>query len=135
MPQLVRGGKWVFGWVIVEPRGERVIPPQAWDEYGFQVGNRVTFLPGSRKSGGFGLCHARLLARMPVPLQARVLARARVNERAQVVVPPAMGVQPGDRLLAVRGSGHALGFVSRGPIYGEAMQHAGLACFGVESRP
>jgi hypothetical protein len=86
MPQLVKGGKWVFGWVIVGPRGELTIPPEAWDEYQFQVGDEVTFIPGSRRSGGFSLSHPRL--------------------------------------LAVRGSGRALGFVAHGPIYEEALRNS-----------
>ena len=55
MPQLVKGGKWVYGWVIVGLQGELTIPPEAWHEYGFRTGDEVTFLPGSRRSGGFGL--------------------------------------------------------------------------------
>jgi hypothetical protein len=132
MPQLVKGGKWVFGWVIVGPRGELPIPTAAWDEYRFQVGDEVTFVPGSRRSGGFGLSNARLLASMPPPLQTRALARGHVDAVGQVMAPGAVGVQPGDRLLAVRGSGRALGFVARGPIYEEALKHPELACFGEE---
>lgn len=130
MPQLVKGGKWVFGWVIVGPRRELVIPPAAWDEYRFQVGDEVTFIPGSRRSGGFGLSHSRLLASMPGPLQMRVLARGHVVELGRVMVPAVVGVQPGDRLLVVRGSSQALGFVAHGPIYEEALKHPELACFG-----
>ena len=37
MPQLAKGGKWVFGWVLVGPHGEVTIPPEAWDEYGLQT--------------------------------------------------------------------------------------------------
>jgi hypothetical protein len=133
MPQLVKGGKWVFGWVIVGPGCELAIPPQAWDEYCFQVGDEVVFLPGSRRSGGLGLSHGRLMADMRGPLEARALARGRIEEPGRVVVPPEVGVQPGDRLLAVRGSGRALGFVTRGRIYEEALQHPGLLCFGKEA--
>jgi hypothetical protein len=129
MPQLVKGGKWVFGWVVVGPQRELVIPPAAWDEYGFQVGDEVTFIAGSRRSGGFGLSHARLLAGASAPLQVRALAQGRVGESGRVRVPATVGVQPGDRLLAVRGSGRALGFVAQGPIYEEALQHPELACF------
>jgi hypothetical protein len=135
MPQLVKGGKWVFGWVIVGPRGELAIPPAAWDEYGFQVGDEVTFLPGSRRSGGFGLSHSRLMESAPAPLQVQALARSRVAEPGGVVTPPEVGVQPGARLLAVRGSGRALGFVARGPIYEEALTHPELPCFGEEAGP
>ena len=133
MPQLVKGGKWAFGWVIVGPRRELAIPPEAWDEYGFQLGDEVTFIAGSRRSGGFGLSHPRLLEAVAIPLHA--LAQGRVDEVGRVTAPAAVGVQPGDRLLAVRGSGRALGFVARGPIYEEALKHPELACFGVEAGP
>jgi hypothetical protein len=126
MPQLVKGGKWVFGWVTVGSRRELAIPPEAWDEYRFQVGDEVTFLPGSQRSGGFGLSHARLLGDVPEPLQMRALARGRVDELGRVMVPAAVEVRPGDRLLVVRGSGRALGFVAHGPIYEEAVKHPDL---------
>jgi hypothetical protein len=135
MPQLVAGGKWVFGWVIVGPGRELPIPQEAWGEYGFQFGDEVAFLPGSQTSGGFGISHPRLLAGMAAPLKARVLARAYVDETGRVIVPAAVGVEPGDRLLAVRGSGRALGFVTRGSIYEEALEHPELACFGKVTEP
>ena len=126
MPQLVKGGKWVFGWVVIGPLGELTIPPEAYREYGFQAGDEVTFLPGSRRSGGFGLGTRRLLSQMPEPLQSRVLARAHIGEDGRLVVPDAVGLRTGDRLLVVRGSGRALGFVARGPIYEEALKHPEL---------
>jgi hypothetical protein len=135
MPQLVTGGKWVFGWVIVGTGRELAIPPEAWEEYQFQVGDEVAFLPGSQRSGGFGIGPSRLLAGMPAPLLARALARGHVDELGSVVAPATVGVQPSDRLLAVRGSGRALGFVAHGPIYEEALEHPELACFGQEARP
>jgi len=130
MPQLVKGGKWVFGWVIVGLQRELAIPPAAWDEYRFQVGDEVTFIPGSQRSGGFGLSHSRLLTGTPAPLQMRALARGRVVEVGWVVAPAQVGVQPGDPLLAVRGSGRALGFAARGPIHDEALKHPELEIFG-----
>lgn len=74
MPRLVKGGKWVYGWVIVGPQGELRIPPEAGDEYGFQSGEEVVFLPGSRSSGGFGLSTPRLLEQLVGPMQMRILA-------------------------------------------------------------
>jgi hypothetical protein len=129
MPQLVKGGKWVFGWVMVGPKGELAIPPEAWDEYDFQAEDEVLFIAGSQRSGGFGLSHARLLAEVIAPLQVRALARGNVDEKGRLVVPPRVGVKPGDRLLAVRGSGRALGFVTQGPIYDEARKHPELEIF------
>jgi hypothetical protein len=130
MPQLVKGGKWVFGWVLVGPQGAVTIPPEAWDEYAFQTEDEVIFLPGSRRSGGFGLSTPRLLEQMGRPLQEQVLARGHIAENRQVIVPPTIEIRPGDRLLAVRGSGKALGFVAEGPIYEEALQHPSLEVFG-----
>ena len=39
-------------------------------------------------------------------------------------------MQPGDRLLAVLGSGHAVGFLARGPIYQAALEHNEIEFFG-----
>jgi hypothetical protein len=103
-----------------------------WDEYGFQIGDEVNFLPGSRRSGGFGLTSARLLAGAAGPLQVRSLAQARVDRCCHVVTPAAVGILPGERLLVVRGSGRALGFLARGPIYQEAVGHSDLPCFSPE---
>jgi hypothetical protein len=36
MPRLARGGKWIYGWVIVGPGLALPIPPEAWRQYGFQ---------------------------------------------------------------------------------------------------
>jgi len=133
MPQLVKGGKWVFGWVIVGPEGEIAIPPEARREYDFRAGDEAAFTPGSRRSGGFGISAPRLIAAASERLGGgtlRVLGRGQFGEDGRVSVPPEMGVEPGGRLLAVRGSGYALGFVARGPIYEEALKHAELACFG-----
>lgn len=62
MPQLVKGAKWCFGWVVVTPMLRLLIPPDAWDEYGFRFGEDALFLPGSKRSGGYGLTSPRLLA-------------------------------------------------------------------------
>ena len=133
MPQLVKGGKWVFGWVIVGPQRELIIPPAAWDEYRFMVGDKIMVMPGSQRSDGFGLSHERLLAGVATPLQVRVLAHCRVDEEGRVVIPATAGVQPGTRLLVVRGSGRALGFIAQGPIYEEALRHPNLACFEADT--
>jgi hypothetical protein len=65
-------------------------------------------------------------------LHTRIRARDRIGEDAQIVIEPAVvGVHPGDRLLVVRGSGRALGFVARGPILDEALKHPELEVFSV----
>jgi hypothetical protein len=58
MSQLEKRGKWVFGWVIVRTGKEIRVPPEAYREYGFRVGDEIAFTLGSRSSGGFGIGRA-----------------------------------------------------------------------------
>jgi len=126
MPQLEKRGKWVFGWVVVQPGIKITVPPEASREYGFQAADEIVFTRGSRRSGGFGIGRAD---KIPALLRKRVLAQGRMGQHGRVVLPPEVGVQVGDRLLAVRGSGLALGFLVQGPIYAAALQHSGLVVF------
>jgi len=45
------------------------------------------------------------------------------------------GIESGDKLLVIRGSGRALGFAVRGPIVEEADRHPELDVFAVPERP
>ena len=128
MPRLVKGAKWVFGWVVVGPGREIVIPPEAWDEYGFQAGGEAIYMPGSRKSGGFALSTPALMAEASGKMAGatlREVSRSQFGD-GRVVVPLEVNVKPGERLLTVRGSCFGLGFVARGPIYAEAVKHPEL---------
>ncbi len=129
MPQLAKGGKWVFGWCVVRLNGEIRIPPVAYAEYGFQPGESVIIIRGSRRSGGFGIGRPAKLANSP--LGSRFIVHATLGADGQVTLPPEAGVQPGERLLSVRGSGLALGFLQRGPIYEEALNHSEIELFMV----
>ena len=129
MPQLIKGGKWVFGWAVVGEGGWIYIPPDAWDEYGYCVGDEVVFIRGSRTSGGFAAGRADRLADSPLSASSRVLARGSIQQDKRIDLPPEVGVQPGDRLLVVRGSGLALGFLGKGPIVEEALHHPELEVF------
>jgi hypothetical protein len=136
MPRLVKGAKWTYGWVVIGLDREIVIPPEAWLEFGFQSGDEAIFTPGSRRSGGFAVSTPELMAEVSEKMSGvglRELARGRFED-GQVTVPPEVGVQPGDRLLAVRGSRYGLGLVARGPIHEEAVKHPELDVFGQGER-
>jgi hypothetical protein len=126
MPRLAKGGKWVYGWVLVRPQGKVTIPLEAQLAYGFRVGDEVLFLQGSRRSGGFSVGTPTQIS---TSLRKRVLGHSRIGQGGQVMVPTEADVRPGDRLLAVRGSRYALGLVARGPIYEAAAQHPALEVF------
>jgi hypothetical protein len=126
MPRLVKGGKWVYGWVAVGPERLMTIPPQARRDYHFQEGDGLLFLPGSRRSGGFSLYKP---GQATIPLEQSALARGRIARMGKLWLPAALCIAPGQRLLAVRGSGLALGLIAQGPIYQEALRHPDLEVF------
>ena len=133
MPQLVKGGKWVFGWVVVGGHREITVPPEAYAEYGFRAGEPVFFLHGSRRSGGFSIGRLAKLEQSQVPIRQRAFAQGEIGAGGQIDLPSEACVQAGDRLLAVRGSGLALGFLTQGPIYEEAVKHPEIETFIVHT--
>ena len=135
MPRLIKGGKWVYGWVAISAERKMPIPPEAWQEYGFQAGDQVLLLRGSRRSGGFGITTPERIADAgwqqlssgQLEMGNRVLGQAQLDRDGSITLPPAIEAESGDRLLAVRGSRLALGFVAQGPIYEEALKHPELS--------
>ncbi|MBN2357192.1 hypothetical protein JXO59_13840 [candidate division KSB1 bacterium] len=155
MPQLVKGGKHVFAWTLVGDDGRIVIPPEALAEYRLHKAGKLIMAPGSRTSGGFSLGAVEMLEKSPLgsvlsahpklrqfqlPAGEIVLLGNKPYcwvplQNGLVVVPPQTmkkyGVNIGDRLLVIRGSGLALGFAVRGPIVAEAEKHPELAIFSL----
>ena len=153
MPQLVKGGKNTFGWSKVSATGKIIIPPDAFDEYNLSTGKYAYLLSGSEKSGGFGLTTLNLLKTSPFSnvlldhpelLNPESIAGESVRyhsrffcivpiEQESITVPSAIlrlyGIKKNSRLLTVRGSYVALGFIVRGPIIEEAKRHPELAVY------
>ena len=103
--------------------------------YGFQAEEEAIFISGSKKSGGFGLTNRELLAGSSIPtVENRILGYGRFTINREVRIPENIPVNPGDRLLTVFGSGLALGFISKGPIYAEAIKHPELIEFKKERK-
>jgi hypothetical protein len=153
MPQLVKGGKHVYGWCRIHDDGSITIPPEALAEYGLLEGESVIVMPGSRRSGGFGLARAESLVQSPVgaflkecpELASFDLPEGEVTEidarrycwvavrDGSVRLSPAMlsayGIDPGGRLLVGRGSHMAISFIARGIIVEEGRRHPELEVF------
>ncbi len=132
MPRLAKGGKWTFGWVVVGPRREIWIPPEAWREYGFRSGEQALFMLGSRSSGGFAISVPAAVEEARDRMGGtgpKVLGRSRFVD-GWVTAPPEVVVRPGQRLLTVRGSRYGLGFIASGPIIKVAKDHPELEVFG-----
>ena len=120
MPRLEKGGKWVFGWVIIDADRCIRIPQDAWSEYGFAAEQEAFFLKGSTTSGGFGIGTKEQISGT---IAARKLGTGGFREGREIRIPREVDVRPWQKLLAVRGSGHALGFVAHGPIFELALRH------------
>ena len=136
MPRLVKGAKWTYGWAVVSPELEIVIPPEAWDEYGFEAGHVAIFLPASRRSGGFAISTLHWIEQASERLKGGALGelgRGQFADGGRISVPTEVaaqtGTKAGDRLLTVRGSRYGLGFIARGPIYEQALNHPELEVF------
>jgi bifunctional DNA-binding transcriptional regulator/antitoxin component of YhaV-PrlF toxin-antitoxin module len=155
MPQLVKGGKFIYGLSRIGPEGTIVIPTLAMKEYQYAVGDRVIVMSGSRKSGGFGLTQKGLLEkselkvmveRLPglmgfqiaeaetVGNQGRRFCWTVIKDGGCVNLPRKTladyGLKAGDRLAVGRGSYLAIAFIARGPILEEALKHPELEVFG-----
>lgn len=152
MPQIVKGGKYVFGWSKVGTDGKIVIPPEAAEEYNLTACTKVIVIPGSKRSGGFGLTTVERLQNTPLTGIANAFSQADVHiPEAKVVeingkpycwvelhdnsitIPGETlknyGVNPGDLLLSARGSHVALGSLVKGPIIEEAKTHDEIEVF------
>lgn len=66
MPQLVKGGKDIFGWSKVGENGKIIIPEEAYLEYKFNEDKKCILMSGSKRSGGFGLSSNRLIRNSPI---------------------------------------------------------------------
>ncbi len=55
MPQVRKGGKYIFGWSRVNDDLSLQIPEMAIDEYNITAEGKVIIISGSIKTGGFGL--------------------------------------------------------------------------------
>lgn len=154
MPQLERGGKYVFGWSQVSENGVIVIPGEAVGEYGLNPGTEVVLISGSKSSGGLVMAIKSVLKQskmgviltdIPEPdnqqteegtvfvLRDRLYCRTRVGKNDTLMLKPqvleAFGIAAGDRLLSVRGSYIGLSMISKGLIVECAKRHFELECF------
>lgn len=152
MPQLVKGGKHVFGWSKVGEKGRIPIPREAQEEYHLHPKDKVILSQGSKTSGGFScikeeifrasrlsplldanprLATFQLPKGMPIRYKNRIFSWAEICDDGSIDLPleilQVFGIQPGDRVLVVRGSGLGPGFIVRGPIIEEAQRHADLS--------
>ena len=157
MPQLVKFGKYVFGWSIISEDGGILIPEEARQEYQFKSGDRVIVIPVSNTSGGFSIDRKPLLEQSKlsdiltqnpdlaefrieegkaIDINGKNLCWVTIHENGFLRLPfhtlEAYGVRPDDCLLVIRGSYIGIGMAVRGPLVEEARMHSDIAVFQPE---
>lgn len=154
MPQLVKGGKYVFGWSKVYENGDIILPPEACIEYEYNLQDKVILLSGSKTSGGFSLIKteklresslSHILVEFPelsrndfpkgkiVRHRSKLLCWTQIGQGCKISLPKRtldeLKIYCDGKLLAARGSGLGLSFITKGPIYQEAQKHSNLEIY------
>ncbi|MFW9852427.1 MAG: hypothetical protein ACFFDS_05770 [Candidatus Thorarchaeota archaeon] len=154
MPQLVKGGKYVFGWSKINPNGKIKIPEEASSEYKIEINENLIIFNGSKKSGGFGVSKPETLKSSPIGSLLKDLPKlikfeipegqiikhrnrkfcwTNVNEHGYFILSSealkTYDLKIGNKLIVGRGSYLAIAFIAKGPIFEEAKKHSKLILF------
>jgi hypothetical protein len=157
MPQLVKGGKYIFGLSQIYEDFQINIPPEALEEYKLKNEEAVILISGSKTSGGFSICSISKLKdsklsvlldllqfndhkgtfRIPenevVHFKRRIVCRIRLEKNGSFYLCHKLVeyLRLGNcrKIVVARGSGLGLGFISKGPIFNEALKHHELRLF------
>ena len=154
MPQLVRGGKYIFGWSHVSETGRIRIPEEAREEYHFRPFDKIFIMSGSRTSKGFSVTKKNLikdsviynkLSNHKELIHFQELPNGYIQEKDKTYtwsevdadgyfkiseeVLKQYHVNVNENVLVGRGSGFALAFIRTGSIVKEALNHSELIVY------
>lgn len=150
MPQMNKGGKFIFGISRIREGGLVRFPPQAVREYEITRDGRVILFTGSRSTGGFCVTCPGLLGSSKLPhiladnrgltdgtLPAGEFVRYKgrghcwcgVSESGTIFLTAPMqaylGLQCGDDLLSIRSSDIAFTMGAKGPLIEKSIHYEG----------
>lgn len=156
MPQLAKGGKYVFGISVLSREFRMNLPPEAVKEYKMASSPYIILCSGSKTSGGFGCMVPGKVARSPMK---GILDKLQFNTKTGLPATPEnalfrhkqrivtwtrltegritldrelcriLEINAFDKLVAVRGGNLGPSFISRGPLHHLALSYAGLPVF------
>lgn len=158
MPQLVKGGKYVFGWTIFNPDLRIRIPDETYYEYHLNHSEKLIIISGSKTSGGFGIIAPGSLIKSTMGSRITCLAGYKkesdsfstamlemVKSGERIItwtlldkekyftlsdkLTDLLNIRINDKLLVARGSGVGPAFIARGMIYNEAKKHKDIPEF------
>lgn len=150
MPQLNKGGKFVFGKSLVRKDGSLRLPPQAVEEYNICSEGRVHLFTGAKATGGFCVTRqglllpsklGHILKDMPELLdytapegdflqyKGRGYCWTEISPEGWLRLTAPMldklGVTPGDELMCIRSSDIAFTLGHHGPLLERAGNYQG----------
>lgn len=150
MPQLSKGGKFVFGISILRSDFTVRIPPQTIEEYNITADDDIILFTSSKSTGGFCVTSRRLLetsqlknilSECPLigqntapPLEfvrykGMAYCRAKINENGilQLTDQAAgyLGLEIGSELMVIRSSNIAFTMGAKGPLMDEVHAYQG----------
>ena len=148
MPQMNKGGKFIFGKSLILADGELKFPDQAVREYDITAEGKVYLFTGSKSTGGFcvtrkGLLEpsklGHILAEMPelrdhslkpgsfVRYKGRSYTWVDISADGNIVLSADMmkilKIEPEMKLLSIRSSDIAFTMGAFGPVVDESMKH------------
>ena len=150
MPQMNKGGKFIFGESIVRSDGRLCFPKQAIEEYRIASKGKIYLFTGSKSTGGFCVTRkglllpsklGHLLSEMPalsryeapegafLPCKGRVCCWVSVSETGEIRLTEEtlsfLNFKPEMRLLSIRSSNIAFTMGAKRPLWEKAARFKG----------
>ncbi len=158
MPQLVKGGKYVFGWTILHSDLKIRIPDETYHEYHLDQSDKIIIISGSKTSSGFGIIAPGSLIKSKMGFGITNLSgyikesdsfsteKLKILKSGERIITwtcvdkekyfalsdkliDLLNIRINDKLLVARGSGVGPTFIARGRIYNEALKHKNIPEF------
>ncbi|MBN1181082.1 MAG: hypothetical protein JXB49_02265 [Bacteroidales bacterium] len=158
MPQLVKGGKYIFGWTTINSDLRIRIPDETYGEYQLMKADKVIILSGSKSSGGFSIITPKsvIISKLGNNIVRLIgykkKTKSFTSELLKIIrsgdrliswtfidkdkyfrlsdgLMDSLNLKTGDKLLVGRGSGLGPAFIRKGTIYNEAIKHKDILEF------
>ena len=149
MPQMSKGGKYIFGWSEIREDGALIFPLPAVEEYKLHQEQYIYIVSGSKQTGGFCVMSEPLLSRSKlnhilkenprladrtlkegelISYKGRKYGWLTLKDNGVHISPSLMqtlDIKTGDKLLAIRSSDIAFTFGAKGALIQKAHEYTG----------
>ena len=151
MPQLGKGGKFVYGKSLIRKNRLIQLPPQAISEYDITAEGKVYLFSGSKSTGGFcvtrkgllllsqlgnilrdtpALLNYKLNEGQLVPYKGRYHCWLAISPEGRIILPKqttaSLALDEGMELLSIRSSNIAFTMGAKGPLLEVAANYRGV---------